>query len=212
MAERLAIVIKMTDEELMKAVHDGDHTAYKILVNSHIKSVSRCAYRILRNRNDAADICQETFLRVWLHPEKWEPKKSKLATWLYKITYNLCVDQLRKYRKNRYVSDPQKEFEEILQSTDAEEIHSTIKHRRLNFALMMLPEDQRSALTLCHYSGFSNKEAAEIMSISVRALESSLARARRSLKKVLSNSSDINFGKGCPSNYVEETNTETSLL
>ena len=61
MAERLAIVIKMTDEELMKAVHDGDHTAYKTLVNSHIKSVSRCAYRILRNRNDAADICQETF-------------------------------------------------------------------------------------------------------------------------------------------------------
>ena len=63
MAERLAIVIKMTDEELMKAVHDGDHAAYKALVNSHIKSVSRCAYRILRNRNDAADICQETFLK-----------------------------------------------------------------------------------------------------------------------------------------------------
>ena len=166
----------------------------------------------MRNRNDAADICQETFLRVWLHPEKWEPKKSKLATWLYKITYNLCVDQLRKYRKNSYVSDPQKEFEEILQSIDTEEIHSTIKHRRLNFALMMLPENQRSALTLCHYSGFSNKEAAEIMNVSVRALESSLARARRSLKKVLSNPSDINFDKGCPSNYVEETNTETPLL
>ena len=56
MAEKLAIAIKMTDEELMKAVNDGDHTAYKTLVNSHIKSVSRCAYRILGNRNDAADI------------------------------------------------------------------------------------------------------------------------------------------------------------
>ena len=99
-----------------------------------------------------------------------------------------------------------------MQSTDAEEIHSTIKHRRLNLALMMLPENQRSALTLCHYSGFSNKEAAEIMNVSLRALESSLARARRSLKKVLSNPSEINFDTGYPSDYLEETSTEKSLL
>ena len=99
-----------------------------------------------------------------------------------------------------------------MQSTDAEEIHSTIKHRRLNFGLKMHPENQRSALTLCHYSGFSNKEAAEIMSISVRALESSLARARRSLKKVLSDPSEINFDRGRSSNYLENTNTEKSLL
>lgn len=208
MAETLTIAIKMTDGELMKAVCDGDHTAYKTLVNSHIKSVSRCAYRILGNRNDAADICQETFLRVWLHPEKWEPKKSKLVTWLYKIAYNLCVDQVRKSRRNNFVLDPQRVFEEILQSTDAEEIHSTIKHRRLNFGLRMLPENQRSALTLCHYSGFSNKEAAEIMNVSVRALESLLARARRSLKKVLSNLSEINLDNGYPSKHSEETNTE----
>ena len=208
MAETLTIAIKMTDGELMKAVCDGDHTAYKTLVNSHIKSVSRCAYRILGNRNDAADICQETFLRVWLHPEKWEPKKSKLVTWLYKIAYNLCVDQVRKSRRNNFVLDPQRVFEEILQSTDAEEIHSTIKHRRLNFGLRMLPENQRSALTLCHYSGFSNKEAAEIMNVSVRALESLLARARRSLKKVLSNQSEINLDNGYPSKHSEETNTE----
>ena len=208
MAETLTIAIKMTDGELMKAVCDGDHTAYKTLVNSHIKSVSRCAYRILGNRNDAADICQETFLRVWLHPEKWEPKKSKLVTWLYKIAYNLCVDQVRKSRRNNFVLDPQREFEEILHSTDAEEIHSTIKHRRLNFGLRMLPENQRSALTLCHYSGFSNKEAAEIMNVSVRALESLLARARRSLKKVLSNLSEINLDNGYPSKHLEETNTE----
>ena len=212
MAKRLTIVDRMTDEELMKAVCDGDHTAYKTLINSHVKSVGSCAYRILGNKNDAADICQETFLRVWLHPQTWKPKKSKLATWLYKIAYNLCIDHLRKYKKDSYVADPQKRFEEIVQSTYAEQIHSTIKHRRLSFALMMLPENQRSALTLCHYSGFSNKEATEIMNVSVRALESSLARARRSLKKVLSNPSEINFDNDYPSNYLEETNTEKSLL
>ena len=208
MAKRLTIVDRMTDEELMKAVCDGDHTAYKTLINSHVKSVGSCAYRILGNKNDAADICQETFLRVWLHPQTWNPKKSKLATWLYKIAYNLCIDHLRKYKKDSYVADPQKRYEEILQTTDAEEIHSSIIHRRLNFSLKMLPENQRSALTLCHYSGFSNKEAAEIMNVSVRALESALARARRSLKKILSDQSGVNSDNGCWSKHLDQINTK----
>ena len=65
---------KKTDEDLKRAVYDGDHTVYKMLVNAHVKSVSRCAYRILGNKNDAADICQKTFLGVWHDPNKKPPK------------------------------------------------------------------------------------------------------------------------------------------
>lgn len=176
----------MTDEELMRAVCDGDQSAYQILVKQHLSAISHYAFRLLGNRRDTEDISQEVFLRLWINAHKWQAEKAKLTTWLHRIAHNLCIDHLRKHG-NTVVDDDAVESVEHQENQldNNKETEPDERARILNAAIGTLPENQRSALMLCHYAGFSNREAAAIMSVSVKALESTIARARRNLKSRL---------------------------
>jgi RNA polymerase sigma-70 factor (ECF subfamily) len=179
----------MTDEELMLAASKGDQSAYQTLVSQHLNAISHYAFRLLGNRKDTEDICQEVFLKLWTNASKWQPEKAKLTTWLHRITHNLCIDYLRKHGRTQ-TSDTLDigAAEHLLETPQSDEQNQSIaidEKQRLNHAISLLPETQRSALMLCHYAGFSNKEAAAIMNVSVKALESSIARARRSLRTQL---------------------------
>lgn len=178
--------IEMTDEELMLAVCMGDKLAYQTLVKQHLKPISHYAYRLLGNQKDTEDIAQEVFLRLWINAAKWKTEKAKLSTWLHRITHNLCIDYLRRHGRVQ----TQDTFDEKLTHLSANEHNNSEEEvdqlKRLNTAIGNLPESQRSALVLCHYQGFSNKEAAAIMNISVKALESAIARAKRALRDQLS--------------------------
>lgn len=180
--------IEMTDEELMLAVCLGDKSAYQTLVKQHIKSISHFAFRILGNQKDTEDITQEVFLRLWTNAEKWKADKSKLTTWLHRITHNLCIDYLRKHGRVQTQDSFDDEQDDSLSTNSEPREARSDDVKRLNEAISLLPENQRTALTLCHYQGFSNKEAADIMNISVKALESAIARAKRSLREKIQNS------------------------
>ena len=183
----------MTDEELMLAICEGDQSAYQAVVKEHFKPISHYAYRLLGNQKDTEDITQETFLKLWINAATWKPEKSKLTTWLHRITHNLCVDYLRKHSRVQ----TQDNFEENLvdsleqasvrdgEFTQRDLDRDSEKVRILDSALNQLPENQRSAIMLCTVQNFSNKEAAVIMEVSVKALESIIARAKRSLKSII---------------------------
>ena len=200
----------MTDEELMLAVSKGDQSAYQTLVSQHLNAISHYAFRLLGNRKDTEDICQEVFLKMWINASKWQPQKSKLTTWLHRITHNLCVDYLRKHG-NTQTSDSL-DSEATQQPLDSQQNNSIEDDdkQRLDNAISLLPESQRSALMLCHYAGFSNKEAAAIMNVSVKALESSIARARRSLRTKLESQGMTNsVRESTPGEINSEEKTET---
>ncbi len=188
----------MTDEELMLAICKGDQSAYQAVVKEHLKPISHYAYRLLGNQKDTEDITQETFLKLWINAATWKPEKAKLTTWLHRITHNLCVDYLRKHSRMQ----TQDNFEEHLVDSSEETndrnadftqrdlCRDSEKIRILDSALNQLPESQRSAIMLCTVQNFSNKEAAVIMDISVKALESIIARAKRSLKSIIRTMAD----------------------
>jgi len=174
----------MTDEELMAAVCKGDQSAYQTIVKQHLTSISHYAYRILGNQKDTEDISQEVFLRLWINAAKWKSEQAKLSTWLHRIAHNLCVDYLRKHGRVQTRDNFEDEIGQIESNNNNGDKNG--KLQLLKQAIGKLPENQRSALTLCHYQGFSNREAAVIMNISVKALESAIARAKRNLKNQLS--------------------------
>jgi RNA polymerase sigma-70 factor (ECF subfamily) len=188
----------MTDEELMLAICKGDQSAYQAVVKEHLKPISHYAYRLLGNQKDTEDITQETFLKLWINAATWQPEKSKLTTWLHRITHNLCVDYLRKHSRVQ----TQDNFEEHLVDSSEETNDRNVdftqrdlcrdseKIRILDSALNQLPESQRSAIMLCTVQNFSNKEAAVIMDISVKALESIIARGKRTLKSIIRTMAD----------------------
>ena len=175
----------MSDEELMRAVCTGDKSAYQTLVKQHLKPISHYAFRLLGNQKDTEDITQEVFLRLWTNAEKWKPEKSKLTTWLHRITHNLCIDYLRKHGRMQTQDSFDDETEDAPPLEDERSGEDAERLDLLREAMDSLPENQRSALSLCHYQGFSNKEAAAIMNISVKALESAIARAKRNLREIL---------------------------
>lgn len=183
----------MTDEELMLAICKGDQPAYQAVVKEHLKPISHYAYRLLGNQKDTEDITQETFLKLWLNAARWKPEKSKLTTWLHRITHNLCVDYLRKHSRVQTQDSFEDTLVDSLDANDDKDIDFTQrdlnrdseKIQILDSALNQLPENQRSAIMLCTVQNFSNKEAAVIMDVSVKALESTIARAKRSLKNII---------------------------
>ena len=176
---------EITDQELMQAVCVGSRSAYQRLVKRHLKSISHYAYRLLGNQKDTQDITQEVFLRLWINAQKWNTEKSKLTTWLHRIAHNLCIDYLRKHTRMQTQDSFDDEAADSSSNNEESTEETNDKTKLLREALSALPENQRSALSLCHYQGFSNKEAAAIMNISVKALESAIARAKRSLREKL---------------------------
>jgi RNA polymerase sigma-70 factor (ECF subfamily) len=182
---------ELSDEQLMARIRKRDQAAFSCLLNRHLNAIHAYLFRLTGSRTDADDLSQDTFLRVWRKAASFKPGRAKLTTWLHRIAHNLFVDEYRRQLRAQppnHAVDTDPALDEI---ADPRADHASLSEHReqladLNRALMALPEGQRSALTLCQIQGFSNLEAADIMAVSVRALESLLARARRRLKNELS--------------------------
>lgn len=171
---------ELLDEELMAQLSKGDHESFSILVRRNTSRFYSLAYRMLSDREDAQDIVQSCFLMLWENPEKWDSSKNtKFTTWFYRIVVNKCLDMKRK-SKVIASSDEQ----EVPDSTTDTEAIVDMKRKQYEIELHIkeLPVSQQTALNLCFYEGVSNKEAAEIMGIGIKALESLLMRAKRSLR------------------------------
>jgi RNA polymerase sigma-70 factor (ECF subfamily) len=173
----------------MKRIGRGDAHAYRCMVERHLNRITRFAARLLGNASEAEDIAQETFLRLWTHAASFIPH-AQPKTWLYRVARNLCTDRLRKQQPNMNPTAQQI-------STDGPSSLLARKDTalRIEQALLVLPERQRAAITLVHYEGLTASEACEILELSVEALESLLARGRRSLRLQLRDLASPNDGE-----------------
>jgi RNA polymerase sigma-70 factor (ECF subfamily) len=171
-----------TDDALMARLKLGDGGAFAELLARHASAVAGFSYRMTANAAEADDIAQETFLRLWRGREKWEPR-AQVRTWLLRVAHNLCIDR---FRRREVVTDEFPDLPDGRPSAVAEVQRRQVE-RIVNEALAALPDRQRAALGLVYYEGLSNIEAAQVLDVSIDALESLLARGRRSLRNNLSN-------------------------
>ncbi len=182
----------LSDEDLMVRVQKADHGAFSVLVNRHTRMFFSAAYRMYPNANEAEDIVQEAFLKLWARPQIWDAGKgAKFTTWFYRVVTNLAIDHLRK-KKNTKGSDA---LERIMDKAPGqqERLEEQEKQVILERAIGILPERQKLALNLCFYEGLSNKEAAEVMDVNIKALESLLVRAKKGLKDILLRQGVLNY-------------------
>ena len=172
---------RLKDAEIMARVAAGDQGACRHLVDRHLGPVIGLAVRLLGDRAAAEDVAQEAFLRLWRQSRTWRPD-ARLGTWLYRVAYNLCMDQLRTRRRLSPEGVP-----ELADPADG----PAQRHQRAQVALRVegaiarLPERQRAAITLVHHQELSNIEAAAVMDVSIEAIESLLSRDRRALRREL---------------------------
>ena len=159
----------------MQQVASGDQSVYATLVTDHLGPISAYAQRMTGNVSNAEDITQEVFLRLWLKASEFDATRARLTTWLHQMAHNLAIDQHRK--RHREVSLEVIDVPDPAVTSDASEEPYPVAQ-----ALLQLPERQRSALALTYYQDLSNREVADIMGLSTRAVESLLVRARSAMK------------------------------
>lgn len=174
---------EVSDEALLVAYGNGDREAAAMLTSRLAPRVLGFAARMLGgDRAEAEDVTQEAMLRLWKIAPDWRQGEAKVSTWLYRVSANLCTDRLRKRRSVDIDAIPEPPDD---RPGVAEEMMQGARARALEDALADLPERQRVAVTLRHLEGRTNPEIAEVLEISVEAVESLTARGKRALAAIL---------------------------
>jgi RNA polymerase sigma-70 factor, ECF subfamily len=171
-----------TDAALMAASAANNPAAFRILVDRHLAVALAIARRMLRDDAEAEDIAQEALLRLWRGAANIDLTAlgpGGVRPWLRRVVSNLCIDRIRAGRRTDVTDEVPEQIEpatQVVGLTDAE------LSARVDQALLRLPDRQRLALTLFHYQGLTQIEVGDALGVSDEAVESLLARARRTLK------------------------------
>ena len=185
----------MTDDEiLIEKFKKGDLSAFDELMNKHRGAIYFHALRMTKIIEDAEDITQEAFVRVFKALPAWKPRAS-FRTWLYKVASNLCIDHHRARIRRQtqpleskagYVMDiPTDPADSPLKITEVDELWERILR-----ATEQLSPRQRMAFMLCRYGEMPLKEAAEIMGCAVGTIKAHLSRATEKMRDILSDLAD----------------------
>lgn len=182
---------RTSDEaELVRRVQAGDEAAFREIVERYQSKVFSIIYGILRNHNDAEDIAQQVFAKVYFSIKNFD-FRSSLLTWIYKITVNECYDYLRKrkVRKLVYESDFTEEESQRIQLSEpgrdqGPPIDDVLARRDLALKLLArLPAEERDLLLLKEVEGHSIEELAQMTGINENTIKVKLFRARQKLLK-----------------------------
>lgn len=178
------------DDALLQRFADGDQSAARALTLRLTPRTLAVAYRMLGDRAEAEDVAQEAMMRLWKIAPEWRVGEAQVSTWLHRVTSNLSIDRLRKRRRNGPAlddvaepSDPAPSPVAVLMAAD--------RAAAVRKALDELPDRQKQAVALRHFEGMGNPEIADVMEISVEAVESLLSRGRRALATTMRARGDV---------------------
>jgi len=185
------------EKNLVEKSAKGDIDAFETLIQSHQKKVYNIALRMTKNPEDAQELSQDTFVRAFIAIKKFRGDSS-FATWLYRITMNVCTDFLRKRNKAVVVSIEQSVYEnqQTMQLADNEpgpdEISEKNQLKKLvREAMDLLPPEHRQVLILRDLLDMTYKDIAHTLNINEGTIKSRINRARESLKKVIIGRSEL---------------------
>lgn len=177
---------EISDDALMVLFANGDTDAATTLAYRHTSRVLALAYRMLNDQAEAEDVAQDALMRLWKIAPDWRQGEAKVSTWLYSVARNLCTDRLRKHAGKRHMADIDSVAEPMDEAPSIEaQMIGQDRAAALQSALQSLPERQRQAVSLRFLQELSNPEVAEVMEISVDAVESLLSRGKRGLAAAL---------------------------
>lgn len=174
----------MNDGELVQQILNGNSNAFRFLVAKHQRLVLHIVGRIVQQQEDAEDICQEVFMKVFRKLKHFRGD-SKLSTWIAKIAYNTSISHVRKPLKNEqsYDESPALIADERDEGLNQIKIEKGEAIKYLTEMIEVLPVHYRTVLTLYHLEEFSYKEIEEITEMPEGTIKSYLSRARKILKQ-----------------------------
>ena len=184
----------MSNHALLVSFAQGDQAAARHLTDRFMPKIYAHAYHRLQNVADAEDVAQEAFFRLWKMAPNWRQEKAQISTWLYRVVMNLTYDKLR-LKSAEHLDTDTEPMDNAL--SVGEHLDEQYRTKALYAAMSELPDRQRLALQLRHLDDLSNPEIAEIMELSIEAVESLIARGKRKLTDVLRDQkSELGYSHG----------------
>ena len=182
----------MQDELLIRRAQRGDADAFEQLLLEHQKNVYNLCYRMAGNPDDAMDLSQETFLRAWRCLDQYQ-FASAFSTWLYRLCSNICIDFLRRRRRQQTVpltfedADGEEQTYAVpdAQPLPEEQVELKLTREPLAAAMAQLLPEHRAVLQLRVVNEMSYEQIADVLDIQIGTVKSRLSRARNQLKKIL---------------------------
>ncbi|SCX70319.1 RNA polymerase sigma factor [Variovorax sp. EL159] len=173
------------DEDLLQRLGRNEPQAARELVARKLPRLLALAQRLLGRRGEAEEVTQEAFVRIWKQAPKWRRGEAHFDTWLHRVVLNLCYDRLRGgAARHEQAVDALPDHADAAPTPEQHCGHAQ-RDQRVASALARLPARQREAIVLQYYQELSHADISELMCISIDALESLLARARRNLRAEL---------------------------
>jgi RNA polymerase sigma-70 factor (ECF subfamily) len=179
---------KINDQHYITLVIDGDTNAFAALVDRYKDMVFTLSLKMLQNREEAEEAAQDTFIKVYKSLAKFKGE-SKFSTWIYQITYNNCLDRLRKQKRSRKVVELDEFTEHDVRSL-ANVLHAieeTERKELIKKSLNLLAAEENFLLTLYYFNEASLKEISAIMGINENNVKIKLFRSRKKLATILKN-------------------------
>ncbi len=182
-----------TERQLVQKCKNGDIRSFELLIESYQKKIFNIAFRMLGNQEDALDVTQEVFIKIYKSISSFK-EESSLSTWIYRIATNVCLDELRKRKKTKMVSmdSPiQLNGGEINVQMQDQGLHpdELIEQKELKTqikkAINCLKDEHKIVIILRDINGYSYEEISKIMECSLGTVKSRINRARNSLKSIL---------------------------
>ena len=182
----------MQDELLIRRAQRGDADAFEQLLLEHQKNVYNLCYRMAGNPDDAMDLSQETFLRAWRCLDQYQ-FASAFSAWLYRLCSNICIDFLRRRRRQQTVpltfedADGEEQTYAVpdVQPLPEEQVELKLTRETLAAAMAQLLPEHRAVLQLRVVNEMSYEQIADVLDIQIGTVKPRLSRARNQLKKIL---------------------------
>jgi RNA polymerase sigma-70 factor (ECF subfamily) len=183
-----SVMERASEEELIARAASGDGAAFSDLMAMHESRMFAVALRMCANREDAQDCLQDAMIRIYRSIAGFKAQSS-FSTWVYRITMNTCLDELRR-RKVRGAASLDGLFESGWSPSDEDDVpekHAVASEQRrtLDKAIADLPEDMRAAVVLRDIQGFSYDEIADMLAANIGTVKSRISRGRERLRQVL---------------------------
>lgn len=186
--------MEIDERKLIERATNGDSSSFSRLMELHERRMYAVALRICANREDAQDCLQESMLRIYRSINSFKGQSS-FATWVYRVTMNTCLDELRKKKNKQNTS-----LDGLLDMgwSPVDDTSSPEKHavdsevqKCLRAAIAELPEDMRAAVVFRDIQGFTYDEIAQMLNINVGTIKSRISRGREKLREKLKQNTEL---------------------
>jgi RNA polymerase sigma factor (sigma-70 family) len=186
---QLAAAPDPSDEQLMRRIADGDTQAIGLLYDRYSRLVYSQARRICAEDGLAEDTAQEVFLALWRNPGRFDPNRGRFSSWLLTVVHHKAVDAVRRENtaRRRMISTTDEYVEKSLPAGPGadEAAMSSVMGSCVQDALNHLPAEQRRAIALAYYGGYTQREVAAITSVPLGTVKSRMYNATQQLRRLL---------------------------